>query len=106
MHAVTTGGRESAYGTQGLNRYSMRQFLRPLEQTAHLCGMHFLPPFIVHGTHQLTPAAIAKHAVDYRQVIKALRDGRIDYEAVCEYPRINAALGETLNLTEGEQHAR
>jgi glutathione-regulated potassium-efflux system ancillary protein KefG len=106
MHAVTTGGRESAYGAQGLNRYSMRQFLRPLEQTACLCGMHFLPPFIVHGTHQLTPAAIAQHAADYLQVIKALRDGRFDLAAVSDYPQINANLSETLNLTKGEQHAR
>ncbi len=106
MHAVTTGGRESAYGAQGLNRYGMRQFLRPLEQTARLCGMHFLPPFIVHGTHQLTPAAIAQHAADYRQVIKALRDGRFDFAAVSDYTRINANLSETLNMTKGEQHAR
>lgn len=105
MHALTTGGRESAYGAQGLNRYSMRQFLRPLEQTARLCGLHFLPPFIVHGTHQLTSAGIAQHAADYRQVIKALRDGCLDFAAASEYPRINANLSEILNLTEGEQHA-
>ena len=46
MHAITTGGRESAYDEQGLNRYTVRQFLRPLEQTARLCGMNFLPPFM------------------------------------------------------------
>jgi glutathione-regulated potassium-efflux system ancillary protein KefG len=106
MHAVTTGGRESAYRAQGLNRYTVRQFLRPLEQTARLCGMHFLPPFIVHGTHQLTPADIAQHAADYRQVIKALRDGRLDLAAVSEDTRINANLSKTLTLSEGEHHAR
>ena len=28
MHAITTGGRESAYGKHGLNRYSMRIWAR------------------------------------------------------------------------------
>ena len=89
MHAITTGGRESAYDEQGLNRYTVRQFLRPLEQTARLCGMNFLPPFIVHGTHQMVPDEIARHAAEYREIIIALRDGQINFSAVSDYPRIN-----------------
>jgi glutathione-regulated potassium-efflux system ancillary protein KefG len=39
MSVITTGGGESAYQPDGHNRFTMRQFLVPLEQTAHLCGM-------------------------------------------------------------------
>lgn len=106
MLAITTGGRESAYGNQGLNRYSMREFLRPLEQTARLCGMHFLPPFIVHGTHQMTDDTIEQHAADYLHTIKALRDGLIDLTAVCKNARINIDTNHDLKITGGKPYAK
>jgi glutathione-regulated potassium-efflux system ancillary protein KefG len=31
----------------------MRQFLRPIEQTAALCGMSYAEPFVVHGALKL-----------------------------------------------------
>jgi len=40
---VTAGGSEEAYCAQGSNRLTVRQLLAPLEQTARLCGMRFLP---------------------------------------------------------------
>jgi len=105
MHAITTGGSESAYNDQGLNRYTVQQFLRPFEQTARLCGMQFLPPFTVYGTLQLSPAAIARQAAYYRQVIQALGDGRVDTAALKEYPRINPDWRNILHLPEGEPYA-
>jgi glutathione-regulated potassium-efflux system ancillary protein KefG len=48
--ALTTGGGPFAYGARGVNRYGIADFLRPLEQTAHLCRMRWRKPFVVHGT--------------------------------------------------------
>jgi glutathione-regulated potassium-efflux system ancillary protein KefG len=53
----------------------MGQLLAPFEQTARLCGMTFLPPFVVHGTHRLDAAGIEAAAADYRRVIEGVRDG-------------------------------
>ena len=76
LSAITTGGGPQAYGPSGLNRFTIREFLRPFEQTAHLCHMTYLPPFIVQGTHVLDDEAIERHATRYRDAILALRDGR------------------------------
>ena len=54
LSVVTTGGREQAYDPEGLNRFTMRQFLAPIEQTFRLCGVEYRPPFVVHGTLGMT----------------------------------------------------
>ncbi len=72
--ALTTGGRAEAYRREGHNRFTVRELLAPIEQTARLCGLEFLPPFIVHGTHSLSAAAIEEQARAYRELILALRE--------------------------------
>lgn len=74
LSAVTAGGSEAAYGPEGLNRYSLAEFLRPFEATARLCRMRWLPPFIVHGTHLLDAEGLAREAAAYRRRLEALRD--------------------------------
>ena len=92
LSAVTTGGREAAYQHDGYNRFTIRELLAPLEQTARLCGMQFLPPFVVHGTHRLDQADIDGAAAEYRRAIEALRDDRLDLDAVASQTRLNARL--------------
>lgn len=92
LSVVTTGGREVAYQREGYNRFTMRELLAPIEQTARLCGMEYLPPFVVHGTHGMTRKEMEAHARDYRTTLEALRDGRLDLEAAGQYARLNAAL--------------
>lgn len=92
LSVVTTGGRETAYSADGYNRFTVRELLRPLEQTAVLCGMRFLPPFIVHGTHGMAPSSMEAHARDYRRVLSALRDGALDLERASALSRLNADL--------------
>jgi glutathione-regulated potassium-efflux system ancillary protein KefG len=92
LSAISTGGREEAYQRDGHNRFTIRELLAPLEQTARLCGMDFLPPFVIHGTHRLTSNDIAAAAGEYRAVVEALRDGRLDLDAARQLPRINSHL--------------
>jgi len=40
--AITAGGPEQAYRAEGFNHFTLRELLRPIEQTAILCGMRFL----------------------------------------------------------------
>lgn len=96
LPAITTGGREDAYSSEGFNRYTIRQLLAPVDQTAHLCGMTMLPPFVTHGSHKLGDAEIAAAAFDYRRVVLALRDGEIDAEAIAWMPRINLDLDRAI----------
>jgi glutathione-regulated potassium-efflux system ancillary protein KefG len=65
MLAVTAGSPEADYGAQGPHRFTLAEFLRPLEATAHLCGMRWVPPFILYGSGGLDPAARAQAAAAY-----------------------------------------
>ena len=96
LNATTTGGGEEAYGSHGSNRFSVRQLLAPIEQTARLCGMDFLPPFVVHGTFRLTVPEIEDHALDYRRLLESLRDGRVRADSVAGLQRINIDLDRLL----------
>ena len=101
VSAITTGGGEEAYQTDGHNRFTMQQLMAPIQQTANLCGMEYLPPFLVHGTHSLTPEQIESHANDYRRVIEGLRDRTLNMEKARQYHRLNLNLDEVLPGPEG-----
>ncbi len=73
FNVVSSGGTEEAYSSQGRNRFTVRQFLAPIEQTALLCHMIYLAPFVVHGTHLLTPEAILGYALRYRALLDQLQ---------------------------------
>jgi glutathione-regulated potassium-efflux system ancillary protein KefG len=75
---ISTGGSEEAYCSAGYNRFTVRQLLAPIEQTARLCGMEFLPPFVVFGTHQLDPQDIALEGRRYAALFEALTAGEPD----------------------------
>lgn len=96
LDVITTGGREEAYREGGANRYSIQQFLAPLAQTAALCGMRFLPPFVVHGTHAMSRDAVEVHAHDYRRVLRGLRDRTLDPDAAGTLARLNEDLDRIL----------
>jgi glutathione-regulated potassium-efflux system ancillary protein KefG len=89
LSAITTGGNAAAYQHDGYNHFTLREFLTPIEQTARLCHMEYLPPFVVHGTHRMTEVDIERAVNEYRQVIEALRDERIDLDAARHYPILN-----------------
>jgi glutathione-regulated potassium-efflux system ancillary protein KefG len=72
QQAITTGGPEEAYCAKGYNRFAIRQLLAPFEQTANLCNMVFLEPFVVHGVLQMSRAQIETEALRYRAYIEQL----------------------------------
>ncbi|ASQ89607.1 NAD(P)H oxidoreductase [Prosthecochloris sp. GSB1] len=79
---ITTGGGRLSYAREGFNRFSIRELLAPLEQTAHLCGMRYLPPFAIHGTNVMKPDAVREHASRYRRMLKLLADDAFDPAAL------------------------
>jgi glutathione-regulated potassium-efflux system ancillary protein KefG len=96
LTATTAGGSEEEYCRTGHNRLTIRELLAPIERTAALCGMTYLPPFVVYGTHSLDYAGIAKHAAALGELIGALRDGRLDLAAAsgqtCLGPQLDGLL--------------
>ena len=58
----STGGAVESYTANGYNSHPIDAFLLPYAQTARLCGMRFLPPLLLHGTHRASEAEVARHA--------------------------------------------
>jgi glutathione-regulated potassium-efflux system ancillary protein KefG len=97
LSALTTGGGKEAYQPSGHNRFPLRSFLIPFEQTARLCGMDYLPPFVIHGTHQIRDLAVINdHAQSYRRTLLALRDNQINWETLSRLTRFNDALDDVI----------
>jgi glutathione-regulated potassium-efflux system ancillary protein KefG len=78
LSAVSTGGSEMAYHADGRNRFEIRKFFAPFEQTAHLCGMAWLEPFAVFAARRAAPGELTARAQAWRDLIVALRDRRLD----------------------------
>ena len=69
---TSTGGPESSYTPTGHNRFTMAELLRPLEATAHLCGLEMAEPLVLHAARQVTPEDLAAHAARYRELLSAV----------------------------------
>lgn len=94
LSAISAGGGREAYTAGGHNRFTVEEFLRPLEQTAALCRMRWLEPFVVYGTHGMSDAELDRRCREYERRLAELRD-----ECRAE-PRTRAA-GEQAAGTQG-----
>ncbi len=93
LSAVTTGGSTEAYSRDGVNRYTMQELLVPFAQTAHFCGMQYLPPFVVHDTlRERAEDQLDDMAADYRHALIALRDGTLVADTLSQIAYLNDAL--------------
>src|ERR1700722_78800 len=74
LTAISTGGPSSAYQRNGYNYFTVRELLAPFEQTARLCGMTYLPPFIVPGVLWMQDQAeLSTYGSVYRRGLGAPR---------------------------------
>lgn len=73
--AISTAGQAQAYHRSGRNHFTMDELLRPFEQTALLCQMIPIKPFIIHGSYQRTQEEVLEQAKKYRDWIQSLAQG-------------------------------
>jgi len=89
MNIITTGGISQAYSKESINRHTIREFLIPIEQSAKLCGMIYLPPYLIQGTHRLTEKEIDNHTEKYIQLLKNLSEDKFKTEELIRFETIN-----------------
>ena len=89
FNVITTGGTREAYRSDGFNRFTIREFLCPFEQTARLCKMNYLPPFAVQGTYRLTDVELSGYATDYAFLLQQLSAGPDSYEEMEKFDFLN-----------------
>ena len=93
--AITAGGAEAAYRAEGYNHFTIRELLQPLEQTAMLCGMTYLPPFALFGSRTaIEEGRVGRHIADWVWLLEAIRDDRIDIPGAQELPQLNSVLSQ------------
>jgi putative NADPH-quinone reductase len=90
MTCITTGGSRADYSEDGGNRREIWHFLYPLEQTATLCGMDYLPPFVFHSANHIDVITAQHHIGAYPQLLAALRDDRLDLAGVRQLKTFNS----------------
>lgn len=89
MNIITTGGTPQAYTKESINRHTIREFLIPIEQTAMLCGMIYLPPYLIQGTHRLTEKEIDDYAGKYIQILKDLSEDKFKTDELLKHDMMN-----------------
>lgn len=92
MNILTTGGKKEAYCDRGYNHYTIREFLAPLERTAILCKMEYLPPYVVHGTHSIKAEQLAGHRLEIQQILGKLAADELDIEKIKPRGYMNGVL--------------
>jgi len=89
LSVISTGGKKEVYSEKGRNHYTINQFLIPFKQSANLCRMEYLPPYVVHGSHTIQKDSILRHAQMYRELLIALRDDKMDLKRMQKVDYMN-----------------
>lgn len=79
MCALSAGGNKDAYRAGGYNHFTVRELLQPLEQTAMLTGMRYLPPFALFSSRSaVEEKCMPQHIEDWQKLLNALHHGQFD----------------------------
>ncbi|ANW26285.1 MULTISPECIES: NAD(P)H-dependent oxidoreductase [Vibrio] len=95
--ALTAGGQEEAYQTEGYNHFTIRELLQPLEQMATLTGMEYLAPFALFGARTAKEdGRIKTHVEAWQALLLALVEDRVDYDKASKVEKLCHCLDEII----------
>jgi len=89
FNVLTAGGTRESFAANQYNRFTIREFLVPFEQTAFLCRMTYWPPWVIHGTYLLTDQQLAREVELYHQLLTRLTTGGLAGESIRRYDYLN-----------------
>jgi glutathione-regulated potassium-efflux system ancillary protein KefG len=76
--AISTGGSEKSYQCDDENHSTVQELLQPLEKTAQLCGMEYLPPFVLFGARTAVEEnRLTAHIELWQSVLKKLSNAEL-----------------------------
>jgi len=98
--AISAGGREEAYQTDGYNHFPIRDLLTPIEQMASLTGMEYLPPFTLFGSRTAAEEGrIDHHVAKWHQLLTALVEDRVDINKAKNLDKLTHYLDEIISAS-------
>ena len=86
---ISTGGPKDVFLEKNKNQFTINQFLAPYKQSANLCRMDYLPPFVVHGSHTIQKHNIDILANQYKNLLITFRDEKINYKQIMKLEYLN-----------------
>ncbi len=89
LSVISTGGSKEIYCKGGRNNFTVNEFLIPYKQSANLCLMEYLPPFVIYNAQTLTSYDIDHHVSKYKQLLISLRDEKIDKKNIRSVEHLN-----------------
>lgn len=89
FNVITSGGSLEVYQKTGRNRFTYREFLNSFDQTAYLCHMHYLPPFLVPAAGRLTEEELNIYSENYCKILKAIQQPDFDFTQLQEIVYFN-----------------
>jgi len=96
LQVITTGGAKENYCATGRDRFTIPQLLEPFNQTAKVCNMIYMPPFVVHGTHAMDQEGYEKNGEFYGTLLRYLENNDIAVAELAQYHYLNDWLNSKL----------
>ncbi len=75
VHAISSGGAAGVYQRMAYNQFSIAELLRPFEQTAALCAMDYLQPFLTQDANNMNEEDLQRSVNRYAQWLRDLVAG-------------------------------
>lgn len=89
FQVITTGGQKENYAATGKDRYTIQDLLEPFNQTAQVCKMIYLPPYVVHGTHLMNDVDYDKSGQAYGTFLSTLLSMDVPTKEILKYSYLN-----------------
>jgi glutathione-regulated potassium-efflux system ancillary protein KefG len=87
---ITTGSQAAAFDINGIHQHTVSEFLAPVRQTATICRMTYLPPFIVHGTFGFSSYELEASKQHYHGLINSLIQNTFDVKKALLLDNLNS----------------
>ena len=89
FQVITTGGNKENYCKTGSDRFTIPDLLEPFNQTAKVCNMEYLPPFVVHGTHNMTQEDYEHNGLIYKSLLNFMENNDLDTNEILQNHYLN-----------------
>jgi len=89
FQAITTGGNQENYCETGRETHTIIELLEPFKLTAKVCRMEYLPPFVVHGTHNMDDKTYEKKGIEYGKLLNYLENNELNINKIREFNYLN-----------------
>ena len=104
FNAVTCGARREVYSAEGGYSYSLKEFFAPFEQTALLCRMRYLPPFVLYAAgHAEEEDRLDDHVANYERLFLAIANDRLDLDRAEKVPTLSGRLSDLIRIESVER---